>query len=216
MTDQELLTELQIALLEQPDGGQSWPSEVWDRDEVLLALNGAVDAILVDTELQIQRVELPVLAPAQGIVTLPSDWLATAHCVWRGSTNRRTPLGPADTTSADLAEPTWELVPGTPYCYADLDAAAQPVSGNLRLRLIPRPDEDGTLELMYVPQPAALNGAGATIGVVNEVLSGVKYRTLARLLTKVGRMNDPERAQYCEQRYQLTRVVTEILLGGWS
>lgn len=216
MTDQELLTEIQIALLEQPDGGQSWPSEVWDREEVLLTLNGAVDALLVDTELLVQRVELPVLQASLGIVTLPSDWLATAHCVWRSAANVRTPLGPADTTSADLAEPTWEDTPQTPYCFADLDAAAQPVSGSLRLRLIPRPDADGTLELLYVVQPPALNGAGATIGVVDETLSGVKYRALARLLTKVGRMNDPERAQYCEQRYQLTRIVTEILLGGWS
>lgn len=216
MIDQALLTELQFALLEPPDGGQTWPSEIWTRAEVLDAIDSSVQSLLRETHLVVTRVEQAVTAASLGIVTLPADWLATAWLVWRTAGGARTPLGSADTFEADLGEPTWEDTPGVPYAFADLDAAAQPVSGTLRLRLLPRPAADGTLEILYIVRPAVLTGAGAAVPIPDEFLSGVKYGALGWLLRKVGRLNDPERALYCEQRYDLTRTVAEIILGGWS
>lgn len=216
MIDQALLTELQYALLESPDGGQTWPSEIWTREEALDAVNNTVQELLRETHLVVSRVEQAVTAASLGIVTLPADWLATAHLVWRTAGGIRTPLGPADTFEADLGEPTWEDTPGVPYAFADLDSAAQPVSGTLRLRVLPRPAADGVLEIMYIARPAPLEGAGADVPIPDEFLSGVKYGSLGWMLRKVGRLNDPERALYCEQRYDLTRTVAEIILGGWA
>lgn len=216
MIDQALLTELQYALLEPPDGGQTWPSEAWTRAEVLDALNDTVNALLRDTHLVVTRSEQAVTAAALGIVTLPADWLATVHLVWRTAGGVRTPLGPSDLFEADLAVPTWQDTAGTPLAYEDGGSAAQSVSGSLRLQLIPRPDADGTLEIMYVARPTELQGAGATIAIPDEFLSGIKYGALGWLLRKVGRLQDPERAQYCDERFGLTKTVTEILLGGWA
>jgi len=216
VTDQALLTELQYATLESPDGGQTWPSEIWTRAEVIDELNSSVQTLLRETHLIVTRAEQAVTAASLGIVVLPDDWLATAHLVWRTAAGVRTPLGPADTFEADLGEPTWEDTPGVPYAYADLDSAAQPLSGTLRLRLLPRPAADGVLELLYIVRPPLLTGAGATIPIPDEFLSGVKYNTLGAMLRKVGRLTDPERAKYCEDRYDLTRTVAEIILGGWA
>jgi len=210
MTDQELLTEMQFALLEPPDGGQSWPSEVWTRDEVVGNLNSNIWNWLRDTHAIVTRVELPQLAVTLGVVTLPADWLATGACVWRTAGGVRTPLGPVDRYEGDLALPSWEGTPGTPLGYDDFEA------DTLTLQLIPIPDADGTLELLYIARPASVNGAGATLPVPEEFLSGVKYGTLSMLLRKVGRLVDPERAAYCERRYDLTVTLTQILLGGWA
>lgn len=210
MTDQELLSELQYALLEPPDGGQSWPSEVWTREEVVGNLNSNIWGWLRDTHAIVTRVELPQLAASLGVVTLPADWLATASAVWRTAGGVRTPLGPVDRFEGDLALPTWEDTPGTPLALNDFEG------DTLTAQLVPIPDADGTLELLYVARPTTVNGAGATLPIPEEFCSGVKYGTLAMLLRKVGRLVDPERAAYCEQRYDLAVLLTNLLLGGWA
>lgn len=209
MTDQDLLTDLQLAVLEPPDGGQSWPSEAWTRDEVLGNLNASIWSLLRDTHLVITRAEIVVLANATS-VALPTDWIATAEAVWRSAANVRTPLGPVDAFEGDCALPSWETTPGTPIGLVDLDLST------LTARLIPTPITNGTVELLYVARPATVAGAGTTLGVPDDYLSGVKYQTLGQMLRKVGRLTDPERAAYCEGRYRLTVTVAEIILGGWS
>lgn len=210
MIDRELLTDLQYCLIEPPDGGDTWPSLIWTRDEVLDAVNAGLRALVHDTHLQVARSELSITAGTQSIA-LPADWLATAHLVWRDTaTSVRTPLGPADAFEADLAAPGWEMAAGLPLGYADLDGPT------LTLRLVPTPLADGVLELLYVAVPPLLDGSGADLPVASEFASGVKYAALASLLRKVGRLIDPERAAYCERRYELTTTVSGILLEGWS
>jgi hypothetical protein len=209
MIDQDLLTELQYALIEPPDGGASWPGEVWTRDEVLDGLNGGIRQLLRETHLLTARVEVVVLAGALS-VPLPADWLATGYLVWRSIAGVRTPLGPVDSFEGDLALPSWETVPGTPIAYADLDQTT------LTLRLVPTPLAAGYLEILYVPRPASVNGAGELLPVPDEFASGVKYNALGWLLRKPGRLHDPERAAYCEGRYTLTQIAAELILGGWG
>lgn len=210
MTDQELLTEIQYAMLEPPDGGASWPSEVWTRDEVVGNVNTNLWGWLRETQGIITRVELPQLATGLGVVVLPADWIATAEIVWRTGAGVRTPVGPVDRFEGDLALPSWETTPGTPIGYDEFEA------DTLTLQLIPIPDVDGILELLYVARPAAVLGEGITLPVPDEFCSGIKYGAMGMLLRKVGRMLDPERAAYCEQRYELTVLLTQILLHGWA
>src|SRR5262245_55728705 len=210
MTDRELLDELQYVLIEPPDEGDTWPSGIWTRSEVLDAINAGVRGLVRDTHLTLVRTEIPVVAGTLSI-DLPVDWLATGYLVWRALDDVRTPLGPVDSFEGDLALPGWETTTaGLPVAYADLDLAT------LTLRLVPTPDADGTLEVLYVAVPDPIDGTGLTIPVPEECSSGVKYAALGILLRKVGRLMDPERANYCDRRYELTEVVTEIILGGWS
>jgi hypothetical protein len=207
--DQALLTELQYALLEPPDGGASWPSEVWTRDDILDALDASLRMLLRDTLLVVTRVEIPVLANAL-TVALPADWIATGMLVWRATDTSRTPLGPTSSVEGDLALPGWETVPGLPVGYADLGGAT------LTLQLVPTPLAAGTVELLYIARPAFVTGEGGTLPVPDEFASGVKYATLSQLLSQVGRLQDPERAKYCDRRYQITTIAAQILMGGWA
>lgn len=211
MTDQDLLSEVQIALLEPVvDGGQTWPSEVWSRDDVLGNLNASLWAWLRDTHAIVRRTEIAQLAVLGGVVPLPADWMATIGVVWRSAANVRTPLGPADRFAADLALPTWEGTAATPIAYNEQEADTQ------TLQLVPTNDANGTVELLYIARPTALQGAGATIPVDAIFCSGIKYSLLGMLLRRTGRLLDAERASYCERRYDLAVLVTEILLSGWA
>jgi len=209
VTDQALLEELQFALLEPPDGGASWPSEVWTREEVLDGVNGGLRELLRATHLVVTRTELAVLAAATS-VALPTDHLATAHLVWRSLAGVRTPLSPVDSFEADLGLPSWEVTGGTPLGYAALDAST------LTLRLVPTPLANGTIELLYIARPTSMTGAALTLPVSDEFASGVKYDALGWLLSKVGRLQDPERSTYCEQRAQLTQLAANLLLKGFA
>jgi hypothetical protein len=214
MTDRELLAELQYVLIEPPDGGDTFPSLVWTRQEVLDAVNAAVRALIRDTHLVVTRVEIPVATGAT-VVPLPTNWLATAHLVWRDTaTAVRTPLGPVDAFEGDLAVPGWEVEMGLPLGYADLDGPT------LTLRLVPTPDLPGTIELLYIALPPliapAVGGAAAPLPLAPEFTSALKYAALGTLLRKVGRLLDDERARYAERRYALTQTAATILLGGFA
>jgi hypothetical protein len=210
--DRDLLTELQYVLIEPPDGGDTWPSLIWTRDEVLDAVNAALRALFRGVHLRIGGAHLPVAAGARS-VPLPTNWLATAIVVWRDTATRtRTPLGPVDSFEADLAVPGWEPAPGLPLGYADLDTEQR------TLRLVPTPAADGLLELLYVlaPYPVTGTAPGAELPVADEFVDGIKYAALGTLLRKVGRLIDPERAAYCERRAELTETAAAILLGGFA
>lgn len=209
MTDQEILSEVQLALLEPPDGGASFPSETWTRDEVLDGLNAAIRDLVRSTHVLVLRTEIPVLAGALSIA-LPADWLATVHLVWRTAGGIRVPLGPVDAFEGDTALPGWETTLGRPIGFADLDR------DTLTIRLVPTPSADGTVELLYVPSPAPVAGSGSTLPLPDELASGEKYGTLQTLLNKVGRMQDPERASYCGDRVELVETAAELLLSGWA
>ena len=208
MTDQDLLTELQYALIEPPDGGQSWPSDVWSRDDVLDAVNSGVRYLLRETLCQTTWVE-QVVIPLATSVGLPADWLTTAHLVWRDqASNARSPLTRTDAFEADHALPGWEGTAGTPIGYADLD------TNTLELRLVPSPATAGFLENLYIAAPDPVNGNGQDLPLPNELASGVKYSALADLLSDVTRLQDPERAAYCHERTDLIVFATTVLLRG--
>lgn len=209
MTDQDLLSEMQLALLEPPDGGASFPSEAWTREEVLDAVNASLRDLARQTTITVTLTTVAVFLGNTG-VTLPADWIGTVYLVWRTLTNQRIPLSPAGAFEADTAAPGWEgvTVPARPYAFADLDTST------LRLRLIPTPGEDGTLEILYAQRPAEVAGAGTLLPFPDEFASAEKYGALETLLNKVGRMQDPERASYCGQRRDVAMLAADLLLQG--
>lgn len=210
MTDQELLNALQYNLIEPPNGGASFPSGLWARDEVLATINTRQKKLLRDTHLLTTRAEQAVVAGTDP-VPLPTDLLVALQLVWRvTATGARSILTPSEMFEVDLLIPTWQTVRATPQVYLDFDA------DTLTLRLAPLPDVSGTLELLYVAAPTQATGANRTLSLPDEFCDVVEWGVLADLLGKVGRGADPGRAQYCTERFDLGETVTEIILGGWS
>lgn len=207
MTDQELLGEIQDTLLEPNDGGLTFPSGLWTRQEVVDAVSDAQNQLLKATQLQIGFAAIDVLA-GQARVALPEDWLITWNVVWIGDDD-----GPvrevvrASQFEFAHAHPLGLVTEGTPEVYFDND---QPL---LQLQIAPAPNTGGTLIVWYVPEGPALGGVLAEpLAVPDEWASTVKYGALADLFGKDGRGRSPERAQYCRGRFDLGIEITRMIL----
>lgn len=207
MTDQDLMEQIQYTMIEPPNGGQSWPSELWSRDEVLDYINERQDAFVKATHVRIAIATIPV---QQGTFryALPADWVATVRLYWQPATTQKKALVRSSSWEADHGLGTWTNQ-GIPKVYMDGDTPS------LIIQIAPVPSVDCTLELIYIANCTALLGNGATLDVADEFIPTIKYGALADMFGKVGRAHDPIRAQYCEERYNLGVEMTRTLLKGF-
>ena len=210
-TDQALAQQLQYALLEPPDGGQFWPSGLWDRDEVFNALNQQQNSLLHESLLLVGIANVAVLAGAHRIA-LPTDLLQLVSVVWRGDDGVVRELVRADSFEADHGLPSWEATDATaPLVYMEEETPTGFV------QIGPAPTGTGILELLYVPLGTSLiAGNGEILVVPDECAHGVKYGALATLLGKDGRGQDPARAAYGQQRADLVAEAATIIRKGWA
>lgn len=195
VTDQDQLSEVQLVMLEVPDNGVTWNSELWTAAEVLAYFNQRQNRFVKDTLLFVATDELQVPA---GTVrpALPSEWVATIDKAWQDSASGTWyPLSPGNSLEYDRGLPSWRATPGVPQAYMDEETPT------LTTQLAPVPAADGVLETMYVGLAGLLDGAGEIFTVPDEFVPYIKYGVLADMLGKVGRGKDSFRAAYCESRY---------------
>lgn len=207
-TDQELMEQIQNALIEPPDGGATWPSGLWNMEEVVSYMNQRQNKFLKDTHFQYGIANIPVEALIEEY-DLPDDWINTIRVLWINTEGESVELGRSDTWEADHGIPTWSWEAGTPLLYYD---GGIPIS----LILMPIPLEDGTVQIHYVPYAVELDGAGELLTLPDEFIHTIKYGTIADMLNKVGRGGDAPRAKYCEQRFQLGLQVAKMLVEGFK
>lgn len=204
-TDQQVMEEIQYTVIEPPNLGATWPSELWTKAEVVRYSNQNQDRFLKDTHAQ---VGIANITATQGVDTyaLPDDWMATVRMVWLGASGITKELMRGDVWEADHGIPTWGAVQGVPKIYFD----ATP----LTIFIAPIPNEAGTLQIYYIPTSAQLDGTGEIYTVPDECVPSIKYGILADMFGKVARGHDP-RELYCRGRYQLGIDVTRMLLKGF-
>lgn len=211
MRDQTLLTDVQYAVVEPPNGGASWPSGLWTRDEVLGYLNQRQDRLLKQTLIAMREVTIPVGLPQVGSsrFDLPADWLRTISVFWFGSNGVVRELMRSDTFEADHALPDW-LGADDPLVYMELE------TDHRVFQVGPAPPVTGDLLVLYTPAGTPLTGNGVSLTVADELAPAIKYGLLADLLGKDGRGQDRARAQYAEQRFQLGVDAARLILEGWA
>lgn len=221
-TDLDLLTMLQYAVMEAPDQGQTWPSQLWSKAEVLDYVNEREARFCKVALFQLGLVALPALTDVPGevptipartsIVALPADWIATVSVVWTGEDGTERELVRVDTFEADHGQVDWTTTAETPWFYMDY------ATPTLQLQIGPIPDVAGRLALLYVPNPVTLTGdpdAPEPYPLPDEFADAAgKYGPLADMFAKDGRGRVPDKAAYCEARYQLGLDCAAIILGG--
>lgn len=213
MVDQTLLEQIQYAVIETPDGGASWSSGLWTRDEVLGYVNHRQDQFVRDTHAIITTASIGVVAPYGTRHPLPADWMATVRVTWTSALPGAVPveLGRSDSWEADNGIPTWSGTPANPpKLYMDGDTPA------LTLQIAPAPSIDGTLGVSYVPTCTPLTGNGVDFDIAEEFTPTVKYGALSDMFSKIGRAQDPARAEYCTKRYQMGVEIAQTLLKGFK
>jgi hypothetical protein len=210
-TDQALFSQVQYHLLEAPDGGQAWISQLWTRDEIVALANQAQDQLLYETLLLVTTGSV-VVAPGDFLLALPTDCLRLVTVVWRGAGGTIRELQRTDSFELDHAAQDWGVTQAVPLGYVEDD-----VPGTLTVRIGPSPTEAGTLDLLYLPAGTPLTGSNVPLTVIDELAHALKYGILGAALNKDGRGKDPARAAYCTQRVDLAVQATQLILrGGWS
>jgi hypothetical protein len=208
--DHDVYNEIQSALVEPRDGGASWPSACWTVDEVVNYATQRQNRFLRDSGALIGRANL-VTTPNNQLQPLPTDWLATRRAVWKGSDGVITVVPKLDSFELDHGLESWTDTSAVlPVGYTDTETP------HLQIRLGPAPTDAGTLEILYVYVGTVLGVTGELLTVPDDCSAAIKYGTMADMLGKVGRMHDPARAQYCEQRFQEYVAVVQLLIGGWT
>jgi hypothetical protein len=195
MTDQEMLSDVQLMVLEPRDNGATWPSGLWTAAEVLAYLNQRQHRFLKETAM-VTATGYVSFAIGQQQAALPTDWIATIRCTWRnGTTLVYSPMYDGDSQEADWGRPLWAGTQGTPLTWTDAEDPPP------QLRITPMPDVAGRVEMVYVALADICDGTGVPLTVPEAFLPHLRYGILADMFWKQGRAFDPVRAAYAESRY---------------
>lgn len=111
-----------------------------------------------------------------------------------------------DPEELDNGRVGWHLETGTPQLI--MEEPRTPLS----FRLVPTPDTDGTVRIIIVPHPGAMEGC-APIPIPAMFVPYIKYGVMADMFSKEGEASDPQRAAYCEKRYGEGVQLARALLG---
>ena len=170
--------------------------------DVSTALQNARNQFLVDSGVYITRTTPSTGAPSGGRITLADTVMDVRRVAWRSSSGGSTvvtPLWRVDEYQLTAYDTTWDdTADQVPEYYAIL---ASPPS---TIQLAPAPTATTTIDLLSVSSGAAFDPTASetVLGVPDDMAWIVKWGAMADLLGKDGPAQDPERAQYCEQRYQ--------------
>jgi len=212
VTDLELLKRMTYMLLENGNAdatGTSLMTTQFTIQEMLDNMNVIQQRFMRDCAPVWLRATL-ITTSGQTRYALPPDHIHTRRMTWQAqSGGKAKALVSTDAYQLDRGLSDWEQNTGTPRYYnegSDLPT--------LLVEIAKAPSQLGTLAMQYVPQPVTLTGAGIKLTIPDECESAVLYGTLGELLSSEGEAYDPERAAYCEQRYQLTVEMTNALIMG--
>lgn len=203
-TESQVYNQIQYHVLEPPDSGATWPSALWTLEEITRYMNQRQDRLLRLTHLQVGLADITVTA-GDNLYDLHDDLIRVIRVLWYPASGGSYELTDGDSWEADHGIPDWTTNDNPPKLYY--------VEPTLNIRIVPLPNEGGTLQVFYVPIGAQFDGTGEVFTVPDEFVPTVKYGVMADMLSKVGRAMDP-RAEYCRQRFALGVQVANMLLAG--
>lgn len=198
-TLQQLTQEIQFALLEAPNGisGTGMSGQVSITD-ILNAIQRTRNRFVLDVRFPLAVHSLFAgPPPPQGTFAFDQSSVFVHRCAWQDLSGAWTTLWRQDLWAADHANYQWTLQTGTPQLWSEAELAP------LQLQLSPNPRSDGQVEALTVDSLLLnLTNPNQTFNVPDEWVHALKYGALAEILSADSQINDPQRAAYCEQRYQ--------------
>lgn len=212
VTDLQLQIDLEYSLLENGDAnadGTGLLTDMFSIVEMTDALNDSQRRFLKDTALIQTRTTIAGIAGVPRY-TLPTDWVETRRVTWRdiGDTDKIRALTRTDAFELDRGLTDWTTDLDRPIVYHESTLPT------LTLELAKAPSDVGTIGLLYTALPTTLGGSGTVMSIPDEWTPYVKWGALAALLGQDGEGHDPERAQYCQTRYDEGVMLARVLLGG--
>jgi hypothetical protein len=212
-TDQQVLTEIQYDVLEAPDNGATFPSGVWTPTEVLEYLNQRQRRFVSETRILIGRTSFTVGAGTErtdvNAIAGLEDVYQIIRVAYIDTAGVYHPIPASDLFGADMGNPSWATASAAlPLAFSVTDGTTT------ELIFMPAPTSAGTVWLHFVPRLPNLDATGERLSVIGELGDAVKWGVLADMLGKPGRMHDPQRAEYCDQRYQELVGLAQQMVEG--
>lgn len=200
LTNWNLVTDLQFALLEPPAAGGAWTgTNQFDLTVLSTAIQRRRDQFLRDTGCVLTAAVHPYSPPpVTGRILLNEPILIVRRAAWApDATGTIQPLMRDDEFAANAFAVGWPQSTEAPFAYS------VSVTPPLTLQLIPPTSSNGDLHLLSINKGVAVNaGSNVGLGLPDDFVWAVKFGVLADLLKEDGLAHDPQRAQYCEGRYQ--------------
>lgn len=166
------------------------PDPFYTQSEMLSYIANAQNDYLVRVPV-IYNVVAQAFASRQKTQTMPADTIQIERIAYGGSA-----LYEQSQTSLDLLNYTWSQ-----------QAATNPTlwfedrTGFMTYGLDQIPLNAFSVEVLYAQRAAATLGLSDAFLLPDAFLTYVKYGALAEVFSKDGEQRDPERAQYCAQRF---------------
>lgn len=200
-----VLDEIQRHMLEPIiDEGLSW--QLWSESEVRGSIEERLCRFLLESGITRQRISVSV-GVGERRPNIPEEIIEIRRVQWLDATGRSL-LTPVDINQMDNAFPGWQTqTAGTPQFYIE-----EPVP-TLTVELSPVPALAGTLEMVVVLRPTSLAGCAA-FPIPATFVPYIKYGVMADMLMKEGEANDPERAKYCDKRFDEGIDLARALIGA--
>jgi hypothetical protein len=198
-----VLSEIQRHLLEGTiDDGLTW--SLWTSAEVKQYFTERVSRFLVETGMLRTRATIAGIDSVDEY-DLPSDFIELRRAQWLTTT--RNVLTRVDALELDSGRVGWETEGARPEFIV-----LEPKS-SLRVQLVPVPKTNGTIEIIYIRNEAAVSGCAA-VPLPAMFTPYIKWGILADMLRKEGEANDPERSQHAEARFMEGVDLARLLLGS--
>jgi hypothetical protein len=202
LTSEDLVTDLQYALIEAPNGlnGGVWAgTDQFDLAQLTTALQRRRDQFLRETGAVLTQAVTNYPAPvASGRLALDEAVFNVRRAAWTTTaTGILYPMLRTDEWAANNYNPPWPQSSQPPTAYS------VSVTPPITLQLIPPATGAGDLDLVSIEGGVALpTTPSAVLGVPDDYAWVLKYGALADLLSGDGLALDPPRAAYCEERWR--------------
>lgn len=210
VTDQEVLSSVQLSLLEPDDGGATWPSEIWTPAQVIGYLNDRQRKFLSESGLTV-AVAYQGGQADQPRYALPNNLVDIRRVAWA---NEASPMAYIELPRADA----WEMDHGrTGWPTASAPSPEVYMEDHLpslTIAVEPTPTDAGEIELIAITTGADVDGNGVLLSVPDDYTPYLAWGLRADMLAGEFEGNDPVRAAHCESRFQEGIELARILVSG--
>lgn len=211
--DSYLVPVIEYHLLEPPTYPGWTGTPMFSIDAILEAIGRRRDQFILES-LQVLSILTPAAPGPSGRFTINDAVLDVRRLAWQDSNSGQwTTLWRSNEFAAASFRPKWDNAPGLPQTFSVA------VTPDFQIQLIPGPSNSGNLHLVVaaagkVPSTGGYP-PGVSLGIPDDWTWVVKFGALADLLSMDGPARDPDRAAYCEQRFQqgiqFSRLATTVL-----
>lgn len=208
ITDQTILSSVQLSLLEPDTKGASYQSGIWSSTQVIQYLNDRQRRFLSESGVSMM-VAYQAGQSNQFRYSIPQNVIDLRRVAWA---NEADPMAYTELPRAT----GWEMDHGVTNWPTKTDTRPQIYMEDhlpsLTIAVNPVPTDAGEMEIIATAQGLQVDGSGIFLSVPDDYTPYLAWGVRADMLVGEYEGNDPKRAQHCEDRFaegiELARILT--------